>query len=132
LTPKHSSTILTTAFQGVGEYESIEPHPEQPSTVVVAFKERYQAEKFMHGPWNIPSVGEVQLSWVPNPPISVSTPTPAKTSGPRSDTKPASDEDTVMESTAATNPAEQLNARKDGNHDVDYDVAEMDDSWGVE
>lgn len=123
--------LLTIASQGVGEYESIEPHPEQPSTVVVAFKERYQAEKFMRGPWNIPSVGEVQLSWVPNPPVSATA--PAQISGPGSDTKPASDEDTVMESTAGSSqPADQLNARKDGNHDVDYDVAEMDDSWGVE
>ncbi|GFF22532.1 uncharacterized RNA-binding protein C902.04 [Aspergillus udagawae] len=116
---------------GVGEYESIEPHPEQPSTVVVAFKERYQAEKFMRGPWNIPSVGEVQLTWVPNPPMVVGT--LAQITGPGSDTKPTSDEDTVMESTAGSSlPADQLNARKDGNHDVDYDVAEMDDSWGVE
>lgn len=116
---------------GVGEYESIESHPEQPNTVVVAFKERYQAEKFMRGPWNIPSVGEVQLSWVPNPAVSAAT--SAQISGPGSDTKPTSDEDTVMESTAGSSqPADQLNSRKDGSHDVDYDVAEMDDSWGVE
>jgi hypothetical protein len=97
----------------------------------VAFKERYQAEKFMRGPWNIPSVGEVQLTWVPNPPVVVGT--LAQIFGAGSDTKPTSDEDTVMESTAGSSlPADQLNARKDGNQDVDYDVAEMDDSWGVE
>ncbi|EAW14368.1 CCCH zinc finger and RRM domain protein [Aspergillus clavatus NRRL 1] len=107
---------------GAGEYESIEPHPDQPNSVVVAFKERYQAEKFMFGPWNIPSVGEVQLTWVPNPPISVSMPTAA------SDAKTASDEDTVMESAAGSGLA--VEQRKDGNHDVDYDVAEMDDNWG--
>ncbi|RMJ24191.1 hypothetical protein PHISP_04947 [Aspergillus sp. HF37] len=107
---------------GVGEYESIEPDPENPNSVVVAFKERFQAEKFMFGPWTIPSVGEVQLSWVPNPPLA-----PAAL-----DTKTGSDEDMTMETTTPAQSQEQLNARKEGNHEVDYDVAEMDDSWGVE
>lgn len=76
----------------------------------------------MFGPWTIPSVGEVQLSWVPNPPLA-----PAAL-----DTKTGSDEDVTMETTTPTQAQEQLNARKEGNHEVDYDVAEMDDSWGIE
>ncbi|GES57244.1 CCCH zinc finger and RRM domain protein [Aspergillus terreus] len=113
---------------GVGEYESIEPNPEQPNSLIVAFKERYIAEKFMFGPWKIPSVGDVQLSWVPNPPISAASSTP----GPAFDSKTGSDEDTVMDTGAAALAPDQSAGRRDGNHEVDYDVAEMDDSWGVE
>ncbi|KAE8363302.1 hypothetical protein BDV27DRAFT_8125 [Aspergillus caelatus] len=113
---------------GVGEYESIQPNPEQSDSVIVAFKERYIAEKFMFGPWQIPSVGEVQLTWVPNPPISLA-PT---TSGSGMDTKTGSDEDTVMETTSTPLPPDPSAGRRDGNHEVDYDVAEDDDSWGVQ
>ncbi|PWY71761.1 hypothetical protein BO70DRAFT_389608 [Aspergillus heteromorphus CBS 117.55] len=115
---------------GVGEYESIEPSAEQPDSLVIAFKERYLAEKFMFGTRDIPSVGQVQLTWVANPPISLGS-----TSGSvPSDMKTASDEDTVMDIGAE-------GGRKDGgvgagqgqgHADVDYDVAEVDDSWGVE
>lgn len=105
----------------MGEYESIEPSPENPNSVVVAFKERYQAEKFMFGPQNIPSIGEVQLSWVPNPPLA-----PAQV-----EAKTGSDEDVTMETTTPSQSQDQLGTRKEGN-DVDYDVAEMDDSWGIE
>lgn len=78
----------------------------------------------MFGSWTIPSLGEVQLSWVPNPPIAVSTP----------DAKLGSDEDVVMDATpaAAGMSQDQPQMRKDGNHEVDYDVAEVDDSWGIE
>ncbi|RAL13777.1 CCCH zinc finger and RRM domain protein [Aspergillus homomorphus CBS 101889] len=120
---------------GVGEYSSIEPNPDQPDSLIVAFKERYQAEKFMFGPRDIPSVGQVELAWVPNPPISLPQQSAAgSTGGPGSDTKTGSDEDTLMDTPPA--PSEQNSGRKDGGggggHDVDYDVAEMDDSWGVE
>lgn len=105
----------------MGEYESIEPNPENPNSVIVAFKERYQAEKLMFGPWTIPSIGEVQLSWLPNLPITLA-PAEAKT---------GSDEDVTMETGTPTQSQDQLGARKEGN-EVDYDVAEMDDSWGIE
>lgn len=115
-------------IQGVGEYESIEPHPEDSNSLIVAFKERFQAEKFIYGPWSIPSVGDVQLSWVPNPPIAAPTPS--------SDMKTGSDEDVTMDMTApstTTQAQDQLGAKKDGGaNEVDYDVAEVDDSWGVE
>ncbi|KAL4870049.1 hypothetical protein BDV12DRAFT_65121 [Aspergillus spectabilis] len=119
---------------GVGEYESITPNPSEEESLIIAFKERYIAEKFMFGPRNIPSVGEIQLAWVPNPPISLpstnhqmSTPSEAKT---------GFDEDTIM----GSGPVDQNGGLSKGggvagtgmNADVDYDVAEVDDSWGVE
>jgi hypothetical protein len=102
--------------------------------MIVVFKDRYVAEKLMYGTSQIPSVGNVELSWVANP---VGTTTPGGTAS--SDGK-GDGEDSVM-----TNPhdgngvSEEMD--KDGqgvghahshqNDVVDYDVAEMDDSWGV-
>lgn len=82
----------------------------------------------MRGPWKIPSVGDVQLAWVPNPPISL----PSASSGLESDAKTASDEDTAMDitSTSLPPPPDQPGKQRDGNPDVDYDVAEVDDNWG--
>ncbi|KAL2825207.1 hypothetical protein BDW59DRAFT_161922 [Aspergillus cavernicola] len=125
---------------GVGDYDSIDPNPNEPDSLIISFKERYIAEKFMFGTRNVPSVGEIQLAWVPNPPISIPSssstlqqhPTPPSTSG--LDAKNASDEDTIMDSA----PPDQsgILRGKDGAGtgavDVDYDVAEDDDSWGVE
>ena len=65
----------------------------------------------MYGPHIIPSVGPVELSWVSNPP-------PGETS------KGVSiDEPTVMNVDLPT---------KDGGNEMDYDVAEEDDSWGMQ
>lgn len=94
----------------------------------------------MYGPRPIPSVGNVELSWVANPPPTAAT-TPASSSSPKpqrglGDPTPpptGDDEDTAMDSTAE-NPDPYLSSdtRKDGNgaNDVDYDVAEVDDNWG--
>ncbi|KAL4961933.1 CCCH zinc finger and RRM domain protein [Aspergillus stella-maris] len=116
---------------GVGEYESITPTPapnaNEEDSLVVAFKERYVAEKFMFGPRNIPSVGEVSLSWVPNPPISLpaSGPTPSQ---PAVSTPGvgAVDEDVSM---SVDSGAVDQNGGLGGRAEVDYDVAEVDDSW---
>ncbi|CAI7576128.1 unnamed protein product [Penicillium viridicatum] len=111
---------LRQHLMGVGEYESIEAHPDQPNSVVVAFKERFQAEKLMFSPWNIPSVGEVQLTWVANPPIVL--PTGGSSTEFKGGLGQDEPEDTVMSSTSVGNTAPP--------RDMDYDVAE-DDSWGA-
>lgn len=113
---------------GLGEYESVEPNPDQPNSLIVTFKERYQAEKLMFSPWTIPSVGEVQLSWLPNLPQPATSSTPP-TPGQELDMAEQTNDDTnAMDTTMASEPE----ARKDGGHDVDYDVAEMDDNWDVQ
>lgn len=110
--------------QGIGDYESIEANPAQGGSVIVAFKERYQAEKFMYSPRNITNVGEVEFSWVPNPPITL--PAAAATpEEPKNGMVHEEQQDTVMESEPAEVAAPAQPAR-----DMDYDVAE-DDSWGA-
>ncbi|OJJ47230.1 hypothetical protein ASPZODRAFT_151756 [Penicilliopsis zonata CBS 506.65] len=108
---------------GIGEYESIEQNPNQPDSLIVAFKERYLAEKFMFSPWAIPSVGEVQLSWVANPPIAFPATTQAGVPE-----KNAGDEE--MDSAMDSMQSDAM--KKDGAaaNEVDYDVAEDEDNWG--
>lgn len=87
----------------------------------------------MYGTSQIPSVGNVELSWVANP---VGTTTPGGTAS--SDGK-GDGEDSVMTNPQDGNGVSEMD--KDGreashghqpqNDVVDYDVAEMDDSWGV-
>ncbi|PLB37832.1 CCCH zinc finger and RRM domain protein [Aspergillus candidus] len=110
----------------VGDYESIEPSTEQPDTLVVTFKQRFIAEKFMFGSWKIPGVGEVQLTWVANPPPALST----ASTGTGSDGKAGTgtDDDTAMDTTSAPS----LQQDHSGGAQVDYDVAEMEDNWDVE
>lgn len=99
---------------GVGEYESIEPNPDRSDSLVVAFKERYLAEKLMFGTTDIPSVGKVELSWVANPPVTPSAMQVEQQS-----------EDSAMENAGGTaNGHENMG-------EVDYDVADDDDSWGI-
>ena len=107
----------------------------------MAFKERYQAEKFMFGSWNIPSVGEVQLTWLPNPPLPTASASIADgnvagqdVSDKTSAAAAAAAADDDMTGMDHENENENgLDSRKElpaGAHDVDYDVAEMDDNWG--
>lgn len=72
----------------------------------------------MFGPSEIPSVGKVELSWVPNPPISTSASNGDNSSFGKEG------EDSIMENAAGTNGHENVN-------EVDYDVADDEDSWGI-
>lgn len=118
--------------QGLGEYESIEPNTDQPDTLTVVFKERYQAEKFMFGPWNIPSVGEVQLTWLPNPPLPTTGSGTSTPSGAADGNKAGAGgvDDDMMGMDHENENEESRKEPPAGAHDVDYDVAEMDDNWG--
>jgi hypothetical protein len=84
--------------------------------LIIAFKDRYVAEKMMYGPAVIPSVGKVEYSWVANP---------VSASGSHRD-----DEDSIMEQ--HIHEPEPSADRRDAHHEVDYDVAEVDDAWGIE
>lgn len=71
----------------------------------------------MFGTTDIPSVGKVELSWVANPPLNLATTgsvTPADKQS----------EDSIMENSGGANGQENMG-------EVDYDVADDDDSWGI-
>ncbi|KAM5446144.1 hypothetical protein MaudCBS49596_006830 [Microsporum audouinii] len=104
---------------GIGEYESVDPSPDRPGALVVSFKDRYVAEKLFHGPTDIPSVGKVEFAWVANPP-------PASTQPPSTGAAQKTSEDVAMTDSNASGAAIP---EKEPAHEVDYDVAEMDDSW---
>ncbi|KAF8461682.1 hypothetical protein BDZ91DRAFT_369450 [Kalaharituber pfeilii] len=57
---------------GIGEFESIEPHPDKEDTQIVTFKDRATAEKFVHAGPHIPNIGKVDMAWV-NPTTNISS-----------------------------------------------------------
>ncbi|KAK2789999.1 hypothetical protein FQN52_005809 [Onygenales sp. PD_12] len=123
---------------GMGEYENIEPNPDRADSQIVSFKDRYMAEQLMYGPTEIPSVGKVEYSWVANAaaaPSSSSTTAPATRDNSVS-ALPAKkeDEDAVMSMGVGVSVGHEADSimRKEAAHEVDYDVAEMEDAWAVE
>lgn len=77
----------------------------------------------MYGTSEIPNVGQVQLSWVPGP---------SAAGTPRTASVPAASNKDENEQMIGSNESDTLAGRKDAAHEVDYDVAEMEDTWGVE
>ncbi|KAF2750222.1 hypothetical protein M011DRAFT_464996 [Sporormia fimetaria CBS 119925] len=111
------------------DYESVEPHPSQPDTQIVAFKERYMAETFTDLVRHAPELSHVELAWVPN------TATMSKTE-PSGRDQISSDADAKMDeggAEEAEQSSEQANAEDtNGNAnggDADYDVADDEDRW---
>ncbi|OAX78262.1 hypothetical protein ACJ72_07433 [Emergomyces africanus] len=123
---------------GVGEYESIEPNPDQPDSQIVSFKDRYLAEKLMYGPTDIPSVGKVEFSWVANGPSTPGTRDGSVSAPPLLEQQEqAAKKDEHEDAHMGNNGTHETDPmlRKDAgghHHEVDYDVAEMDDAWAVE
>ena len=119
LPPKIGQHPTLTTSQGIGEFESIETSPSHDAQVIT-FKDRFTAEKLMYGPKDIPGVGKVELSWVntPLPPV----------------TFPAAKLDGDLEMGGVGPNEENGDGGRDGHHaaqEVDYDVAEEDDRWGM-
>jgi hypothetical protein len=84
------------------------------------------AEQLMYGTSDIPSVGKVEFSWVAGPsPQSAGSSTPMSSDAHQTQ----HEEDTTM---GDGNEGDPLAMRKDVAHEVDYDVAEVDDGWGIE
>jgi hypothetical protein len=67
--------MLTVPTQSdLMESTQISPHPSRPDAAMLAFSERYQAEKFLNHGSDIPHLGKVELSWMANPVTAPSTP----------------------------------------------------------
>lgn len=115
--------------QGIGEFEAIDTPPDRIDHQIITFKDRFTAERFLHGPKDIPGVGQVELSWVNN---NTSAPA-AGTSGSISSSSlhggGGGGKGDGRASMERTEPDDSGAER--GVGEVDYDVAEEDDRWMV-
>ncbi|KAK7539325.1 CCCH zinc finger and RRM domain-containing protein [Phyllosticta citribraziliensis] len=130
------------------DFESVEPYPDAKNAQVVAFKERYVAENFMHQTSSIPSIGPVTLSWAPNPPISLLPPSESSSSVPAESlpstaAKPLDPSSTADDVTMGGGEADadadvdaadgaeslQQHHHQEQEHQENLDVADDDDRW---
>ena len=101
------------------------PNPGRTDSLIVAFPQRFTAEKLVSGASDIPGVGKVQFSWVAN---SVPTGDAAATAK-----KTDVEEDTTMGGLAENGDGDGgkngvgAGLGKEVHEAVDYDVAEDDD-----
>ncbi|KAK6002180.1 hypothetical protein QM012_001818 [Aureobasidium pullulans] len=104
-------------FSDLMESTQISPHPSRSDAAMLAFSERYQAEKFLNHGSDIPHLGKVELSWMANPAPS----TPAAFT----QTAPEASKDVSMDEPQDLGPPRPA-------AEMDYDVADDDDNWLVE
>jgi hypothetical protein len=128
-----SVSIYLPRTKGIGEFESMEPNPDRTDSQIITFKDRYMAEQLMYGATDIPSVGKVEFSWVSAPPALATTAAGAgvvAATGKPTVPKRDRDDDTTM---GNSEPDPFATTQKNPNHDrdVDYDVAEVDDTWDI-
>lgn len=99
------------------EHAELSKHPDRADAALLAFEERYRAENFMAAAGassGIPHIGQVELSWQPNPPITI---VPNGSSGNGNEAQ----EDYKMDVSEPAAPAvESMDA---------FDVADDDDRW---
>ncbi|CAD0037583.1 unnamed protein product [Aureobasidium pullulans] len=105
-------------FSDLMEATQISQHPSRSDAAMLAFNERYQAEKFLNHGTDIPHIGKVELSWMANP--APSTPVAVAQSG--TETSKDVNMDEPQQDFAPPRPAAEM----------DYDVADDDDNWLVE
>ena len=102
--------------------------------MTVAFRDRFTAEKLFFAPRDVPGVGTVEMTWLPNAAAPVTPPTTTTTP---SATAPArkgdKDGDTAMGGVhvapAPNGTAAAEGRREGGGRDDEYDVADEDDGW---
>ncbi|KAI4643407.1 uncharacterized protein J4E78_009876 [Alternaria triticimaculans] len=125
-TPRDES--LRQHLLNIPECTNIERHPEQADTLILTFKERYQAETFLDQSLNIPDVGKLDLAWVPNDAFgglkSVTT----------TDDAPTALHDDDGDDSSATIGEQEIKVEEDedrqmGGVDADMDVADDVDEW---
>lgn len=115
-------------YQGIGEFEAIESPADRTDFQIITFKDRFTAERFLHGPKDVPGVGQVDLSWVNNSSSSSSAvATGVSGSLPPFQGGAKSEGETGMDRMEADDSGLDR-----GAGEVDYDVAEEDDRWMVE
>lgn len=111
--------LLRAYLVSVGEYDGIDRDPGKTDTMIISFKERWQAEQVMKGRTNIPGVGIVTLSWVASAPSTTTDPF-------------ATDRDDEVMAEAPNGANDKAHEVQDDSHheqEVNLDVA-GDDEWG--
>lgn len=119
--------------QGIGEFEAIDSPPDRVDFQIITFKDRFTAERFLHGTKDIPGVGQVELNWVNNTPSSSYPPIAgAGTGGSLSSSLHGGG--AKSEGATSVEPTVEMDdsGADRGAGEVDYDVAEEDDRWMVE
>lgn len=121
---------LRQYLAGVGECKSIDPHPDQPQTLILTFQERFQAETFLDRSRNIPDMdGPLNISWVANEAFGGIKPT--TTTVKDEDMGPHNLEDSDEESSVSVK--EEKPGGEGVEHgiapDADMDVADDVDQW---
>ena len=140
-------------LQGVGEFASITPSADGTS-VAIAFKDRPTAEAFVFGPKDIPGLGRLDFSWLPNPPPSSGPAAVSSTAGEAALPPISRDGDTEMGEAGGPSTvkggaaaggdgggggsgprggrvAGVAGEEKEEKEGVDYDVAEEDERWMI-
>ncbi|KAF1912783.1 hypothetical protein BDU57DRAFT_550601 [Ampelomyces quisqualis] len=113
----------------IPECISIEPHPEETNTLILTFKERFEAEMFLDASRSIPDVSPLELAWIPNDAfggIKAST-----TTAPTKDTVDSDTESLLDERHDLNNTTERVveDDVPQAQPDADMDVAEDVDEW---
>ena len=123
-------------LQGIGNFASITPNPSRSiDSQIIAFNDRFVAEKLFYGPADIPGVGKVEFSWVAN-----QNPTSSKSAPDRDGDVSMGNEDGEGDGEGRVGMGGDARtmegglAGAGGTVVVDYDVADdEDDRWdGIE
>ncbi|KAL6708105.1 hypothetical protein ACN47E_003539 [Coniothyrium glycines] len=112
----------------VPDCTSIERHPEQTNTLIITFKERYQAEMFIDSSLHIPDIGKLELSWVPNDAFGGIKPSSKPDNGASDDESSATmgEQDIKLENEQTIKVEFDQHAN---SNDADMDVADDVDEW---
>lgn len=114
--------ILRAYLVSVGEFDGVEPDPAKADSLVVSFKERWQAEQFMHGRTDVPGVGKVKLTWVASAPTTTTEQLVAHQDG---------DEDMAEVTNLTDDKANDVEYEAHQEQEVNLDVAGEDDWEGI-
>ncbi|RMZ71923.1 ccch zinc finger and rrm domain-containing [Pyrenophora seminiperda CCB06] len=118
---------------------NITRHPQDANTLILTFKERYQAEMFLDESLTIPDVGKLELAWVPNDAFggleafTTTTVTSGGNDAARGDDDGHDDDDDGNDGNGSGGHQQQLKQEEQqmgsGGADADMDVADDVDQW---
>ncbi|USP75408.1 hypothetical protein yc1106_02682 [Curvularia clavata] len=106
---------------------AIEPHPEQIDTLILTFRERWEAEVFLDNSLSIPDIAKLDVAWVPNDAFGGLTSTTTSCENPTRFEE--SDDDSSATDGEANIKVEADDAEPVDDPEADMDVADDVDRW---